>query len=204
MKKLSKHIIKLINENKGEISIESVSPYIYDHLVPSKKAYLKVDLPEGTGFATETGEVRSCDFGFGAQAKISSTRLQTFKKSNRCVCCNTEGSYYEKTHGENGTFHLNLYSKLPNGDSLLMTKDHIVPKSRGGKNHIDNYTTCCKECNYLKGNNDLTWDEIIDFILATEDCEVIKNTLNKAIQIEQIISIRNRLINSQKVTEYSC
>ena len=28
-----------------------------------------------------------------------------------------------------------------------MTKDHIVPKSKGGADHLDNLETMCDQCN---------------------------------------------------------
>lgn len=34
-----------------------------------------------------------------------------------------------------------------------ITKDHIVPKSRGGRNHISNYVPACHDCNRRKGSN---------------------------------------------------
>lgn len=33
-----------------------------------------------------------------------------------------------------------------------MTKDHIVPKSKGGPDKIENYQTMCTECNCIKGS----------------------------------------------------
>lgn len=33
-----------------------------------------------------------------------------------------------------------------------MTKDHFIPKSRGGKDIPLNYVAACKECNMVKGN----------------------------------------------------
>ena len=33
-----------------------------------------------------------------------------------------------------------------------MTKDHIIPKSKGGKDILDNFQTMCFECNTKKGN----------------------------------------------------
>lgn len=32
------------------------------------------------------------------------------------------------------------------------TIDHVVPKSKGGSNHVDNLVLCCKICNNKKGN----------------------------------------------------
>lgn len=33
-----------------------------------------------------------------------------------------------------------------------LTIDHIIPKSRGGKNTWDNLVTCCNRCNTIKDN----------------------------------------------------
>ncbi len=33
-----------------------------------------------------------------------------------------------------------------------LTIDHIIPKSRGGKDDFDNCVSCCKKCNNKKGN----------------------------------------------------
>jgi len=35
---------------------------------------------------------------------------------------------------------------------VLMTIDHILPKSRGGGNNINNYQPMCQPCNSKKGN----------------------------------------------------
>ena len=34
-----------------------------------------------------------------------------------------------------------------NNEEILFTKDHITPRSKGGKNHISNYQTMCSKCN---------------------------------------------------------
>lgn len=39
-----------------------------------------------------------------------------------------------------------------NGKEVLMTKDHIIPKSKGGADDISNYQTMCERCNEAKGN----------------------------------------------------
>ena len=50
------------------------------------------------------------------------------------------------------TPHLNLFSRQPNGKMILMTKDHIMPKSRGGADNIHNIQTMCEHCNCRKGS----------------------------------------------------
>lgn len=35
------------------------------------------------------------------------------------------------------------------------TEDHLIPRSRGGSNKLDNRVTCCRKCNCSKGNKTL-------------------------------------------------
>lgn len=43
-----------------------------------------------------------------------------------------------------------------------LTKDHIVPKSRGGRNHPSNIQPLCEGCNLAKGDRyiDYRWKEM--------------------------------------------
>lgn len=77
-----------------------------------------------------------------------------FTKGYKCAKCGLEGSFFalEKNTPEDGRYHLNLYAKKDE-EEILMTKDHIIPRSRGGKNSLDNYQTMCTICNCKKGNN---------------------------------------------------
>jgi hypothetical protein len=88
----------------------------------------------------------------GDLIKVSSDRLYTFKKSLTCAKCGIIGRFLvkEKTPKDR-SYHLNLYAEK-DGREVLMTKDHIVPKSLGGKDSLDNYQTMCVECNLMKGN----------------------------------------------------
>jgi 5-methylcytosine-specific restriction endonuclease McrA len=40
-----------------------------------------------------------------------------------------------------------------NGKNVVLTIDHVVPRSKGGKNTWDNVTTACSSCNQKKGNS---------------------------------------------------
>jgi 5-methylcytosine-specific restriction endonuclease McrA len=44
------------------------------------------------------------------------------------------------------------YKCLACGKKKVLTIDHIIPLSLGGKNEIDNYQTLCRKCNMAKGN----------------------------------------------------
>lgn len=87
--------------------------------------------------------------------KGNSQRYQTFfTKGLKCSCCGIEGKYFAKEKwGNQPSYHLNLYALDADGNEVLMTKDHILPKSKGGKDHISNYQTMCEVCNMTKGNN---------------------------------------------------
>ncbi|MNR16109.1 HNH endonuclease [compost metagenome] len=85
---------------------------------------------------------------------MSSHRYWTFKeKGCKCVECGIEGVYFAKERsGGVVSYHFNLYAVDENGQEVLMTKDHIQPKSKGGRNHIENYQTMCTRCNWVKGH----------------------------------------------------
>lgn len=85
----------------------------------------------------------------------NSQRYQLFfTKGVKCVCCGIEGKYFakEKVMNADISYHLNLYAIDNNGKEMLMTKDHILPQSKGGKNRLENYQTMCQRCNLAKSN----------------------------------------------------
>ena len=44
---------------------------------------------------------------------------------------------------------------LPDGHPNLATLDHVIPRSRGGGNHIPNIVASCFECNNERGDKAL-------------------------------------------------
>lgn len=91
----------------------------------------------------------------GDKIKGNSQRFQTFfTKGLKCACCGIEGKYFGKEKDFNAArYHLNLYALDESGNEVLMTKDHIVPRSKGGASKLYNYQTMCVKCNIAKGSN---------------------------------------------------
>lgn len=120
---------------KETYSIEEVRDKVKDILFEKDKRLAKVDFD-------------------GDLIKGNSQRYQTFfTKGCKCVVCGIEGKYFAKErHLQDKTYHLNLYAVDDNGDEILMTKDHIIPRSKGGIDDISNYQTMCRLCNEAKGN----------------------------------------------------
>lgn len=125
---------KLI-ERKSIHSIETVRNLTKNVLFEKDKRNAKVELD-------------------GDVIKGNSQRYQLFfTKGMKCVCCGIEGKYFAKEkHEKDKSYHLNLYGITDNGQEVLITKDHIIPKSKGGKDKLENYQTMCVICNKLKGN----------------------------------------------------
>jgi len=101
----------------------------------------------------------------GHMVKMTSRRYELFQnKGVQCVKCGIVGVFMaleahepskkQDPPGTPGRFHFNLYGINVQGSEVLITKDHIIPKSKGGANHADNYQVMCSPCNAQKGNKD--------------------------------------------------
>lgn len=91
----------------------------------------------------------------GEHIGMKSIRLLVFKRDKyTCAHCSRTGDIFvvEKHHKSDYRFHVNLYSISPTGKYVLMTKDHIIPVSQGGRNLMHNLQTLCQKCNHAKGN----------------------------------------------------
>lgn len=87
----------------------------------------------------------------GFNVRPLSLRYKTFyQKGTKCVCCGKEGTHFKLCGDENtNRRHFNLYAD----DGTLMTKDHIIPKARGGRDVVSNMQTMCEHCNNAKGSS---------------------------------------------------
>lgn len=109
----------------------------------------------------------------GHLMKVYSQRYETFMSHGvKCCECGIEGDrfYKERSYKDSSVdgvgYHFNLYAIDSQGDDVLMTKDHIIAKSLGGKDDISNYQTMCYVCNQLKSN--MTIEQWQNYKLSTE------------------------------------
>lgn len=111
----------------------------------------------------------------GNKVRATSLRYHTFANDLTCVSCGIKGQLLalERCLGDKGGdegpeegqgFHLNLYGLDEMGREILMTKDHIYPKSKGGPDTLENLQTMCTYCNSKKG--DTITDDLEDIKAA--------------------------------------
>lgn len=120
----------------------------------------------------------------GDMVNFRSSRLATFKQSLRCACCGLRGSFFVKEkHRLNGKlaslpYHLNLYAIDHRGCEVLMTSDHIIPRSKAPPNLTNNRQTMCFRCNHAKGSRNIPLSklrkEMLGKIPMLQDEDVIE------------------------------
>lgn len=117
---------------KGIYPIQVVFDALSDNLFERKSKYIIFD---------------------GEEIKANSQRYQVFwLKGCTCCKCGLQAQYFAlERHASQERYHLNLYARV-NDNEILFTKDHIVPKSKGGKDILENYQTMCLLCNMEKGD----------------------------------------------------
>lgn len=102
----------------------------------------------------------------GHKVNVNSDRLKNFALHGvDCICCGAKGSHFNlETSSKRPPegLHLNLYAINPYGDTVLMTKDHVVLKSLGGANTVDNYVPMCLACNNKRGSYYPDLQEFLD------------------------------------------
>lgn len=99
------------------------------------------------------------------RVKVMGLRLESFIRKEPCITCGRQGTIFRIAagkHSKKKDWHLTLWSN----DGIQMTKDHIVPKSKGGRDSLNNIQTMCTKCNSKKGNQvsdeDFKKGEVVD------------------------------------------
>ena len=94
--------------------------------------------------------------GTDYRVAMGSLRYRTFYGNQTCVTCGRVGTIMrlESSCSRNGVpqpVHFNLYA-VEGFKHILMTKDHIIPVTKGGGDELSNLQTMCQPCNLKKGN----------------------------------------------------
>lgn len=99
---------------------------------------------------TDKGKKNSDIVVDGFRVHPISLRYMTFyQKGTACAYCGKVGTHFKLCGDpDSQRRHFNLFAD----DGSLITKDHIVPKSKGGKDCVSNMQPMCKACNEEKGN----------------------------------------------------
>jgi len=88
----------------------------------------------------------------GLEYKVDRRSLSLFKSNKDCVSCGITISFGAITLNKEGQNILNFWGITKKGKYILFTKDHIIPKSKGGTKELSNLQTMCYECNQRKAD----------------------------------------------------
>lgn len=130
---------------------------IYHHQTYFRKGIYSIeDILSKTFLDRNKGKDDLINFD-GDLIHMASERYKTFLlKGTTCVSCGLEAQYFAKERSGSSNivqWHFNLYGLDENDKEILFTKDHVLPKSKGGKNHVSNFQTMCYKCNSKKGSD---------------------------------------------------
>ena len=77
--------------------------------------------------------------------------MKTIAKRPCCAICGAKATHAILCKNEQDSYYVSFFTER-NGQLILFTKDHIVPRSEGGSNSMSNLQACCETCNRAKGN----------------------------------------------------
>lgn len=127
------------------------------------------------------------------QVKMYSSRFSLFRRNKVCVTCGLEGTLMGLCFAGNETPHFNLYARV-DGELVLMTKDHVTPLSKGGKNRQANYQTMCTKCNSIKANYFFEGDELPNLVKLEEEVAEAKAVIE---EIKELKILRDIIADRQ-------
>ncbi len=102
--------------------------------------------------------------------RVNNTRYKLFVKMPYCVCCGLKGSFFllRANSSDLPAAYFTLCGRDTSGDLVMLTRDHIVPKSKGGGNGLSNAITLCEHCNRRKGDHIVGIEELRRWVKEPE------------------------------------
>lgn len=110
----------------------------------------KIAVPEKIGHNYTPVRVIPTNYLHGKKVK-NHKRLSVFRENGlKCSAdgCSNEGAFLIEGKDHNGGLHIDLYTV----DFVLMTIDHVIPRSKGGSNRMENKVPMCSKCNTNKAD----------------------------------------------------
>lgn len=127
-----------------------LAEYPVDQILPL------LNVPNEKGHINDKERIEIPVNGKVYRVKVNTLRLRCFTGAIHCAECNIVGAVFrlELDPTSNASSpHFNMYAKKDD-EYILMTQDHILPRSKGGKDHLNNLQTMCYVCNERKGNGE--------------------------------------------------
>lgn len=119
--------------------------------------------------------------------KLLYEALRAAGEGLKCWKCGLEANCFivNKNRNDQANPHpvMDLYARTATAYTL-MTRDHIIPKSFGGSNDVDNLRVGCAPCNHGRGNN-MGADDILFLKENQHLVSSVSKALSDAIKLEQ-------------------
>lgn len=152
---------KYTNANKKFKSLDMCVKYIMTIFTERKQTpffifYHELTLDQGKEFFSCTKNellFRGREFAMPLAIALFKSLLEN-DKPVECWHCGTRATKWIIEKGKNehlGKPTMNLFGEI-NGKIVLFNRDHIIPKSVGGCDNLNNLRPACSNCNTLRGN----------------------------------------------------
>lgn len=90
----------------------------------------------------------------GHTLKLRGMRYQTLIRDRvTCMNCGKKATIAYLWFDPRGRYLLNFFATREECQADMLTKDHIIPKSKGGPTELNNLRCLCFDCNSKKGNS---------------------------------------------------
>ena len=152
-------MINMTSTYRNKVLVEKLPLSIIQEIYNQKTKYIEIE-----GYKVRTKEDRYLNF---------------IKHGFKCSKCGIEGKYVNLECNSQKGNHLNVYAEK-NGQAVLLTKDHIYPKSKGGLNNIKNYQVLCEKCNTIKSDN-----SPVTLVQALRNGYATKKSVERAVKLHK-------------------
>lgn len=95
--------------------------------------------------------------------QLGGARMRLFGRQQECAACKIRADHFwiEKNHACFYGWHANMYAYDYHGNPVMLTLDHIKPKSKGGTRTPKNVQLLCRKCNNTKGDQKMSLEQIV-------------------------------------------